>query len=81
MKCEDVFNNAHIHLKTMLIEFWLLFVHTIRGQYNDQQGSADALRQCEVDFKKQWQGLHLFSNTTSGMRWNYAIPSFLLHSL
>ena len=81
MRCKVVFNNAHIHLRTMLIEFWLLFVHTIRGQYDDLQGSADALRQRQVDFKKQWCGLHLFSDTTSGMSWNYAIPSFLLHSL
>ena len=34
-----------------------------------------------VDFKKRWQGIRLFSETTSGLRWNYAIPSFLLHSL
>ena len=36
--------------------------------------------QHQVAFKKWWRGLHLFSNTTSGLRWNYAIPSFLLHS-
>ena len=81
MRCEVVFNHAHIHLSTMLIELWLLFVHTLRGQYDDLQGSVDALRQSQVDFKKRWQGLHLFLDTTSGMRWNYAIPSFLLHSL
>ena len=34
-RCDFVFNNAHIHLRTMLIEFWMLFVHTIRGQYDD----------------------------------------------
>ena len=59
----------------MLIEFWLLFVHTLRGQYDDLQGSADVLWQRKVTFKKRWQGLHLFSDTTSGLRWKYAIPS------
>ena len=81
VRCDVVFNNAHIHLRTMLIEFWLLFVHTLHGQYDDLQGSTDVLWQRQVDFKKRWQGLHLFSNTTSSLRWNYAIPSFLLHSL
>ena len=81
MRCEVVFNNAHIHLSKMLVEFWLLFVHTIRGQYDDLQGSTDAQRQRQVDFKKLWRGLHLFSDTTAGMKWNYAIPPFLLHNL
>ena len=80
-RCDLIFNNAHIHLRTMLIEFWLLFVHTLRGQYDDLQGLADVLWQCQVDFKKRWQGLHLFSDTTSSLRWNYAIPSFLLNNL
>ena len=79
-RCDVVFNNAHIHLRTMLIEFWMLFVHTIRGQYDYLQGLTDVLWQRQVAFKKRWQGLHLFSDTTSGLRWNYAIPSFLLHS-
>ena len=30
-RCDYVFNNVHIHLNTMLIEFWMLFVHTLRG--------------------------------------------------
>ena len=81
VRYDVVFNNAHIHICTMLIEFWLLFVHTLRGQYGDLQGLTDVLRQRQVDFKKRWRGLHLFSDTTSWMRWNYAIPSFLLHSL
>ena len=81
---QAVFNNAHIHLSTnMLVEFWLLFVHTIRGQYDDLQGSTDAQRQRQVDFKKWWRGLHLFSDMTTGMiqKWNYAIPPLLLHNL
>ena len=73
----DVFNNAHIHLYTMLIELWLLFLHTLRGQYDDMQSSTDVLWQRQAAFKKRWQGLHLFSDTTSGLRWNYAIPFFL----
>ena len=64
----------------MLIELWMLLVHTLRGQYDDLQGSTDVLWQRQVDFKKRWQGLHLFSDTTSGLKWNYIIPSFLLHS-
>ena len=74
----DVFNNAHIHLRTMLIEFWMLFVHTIRGKYDDLQGLTIVLWQRQVAFKKRLQGFHLFSNTTSSPKWNYTIPSFLL---
>ena len=81
MRCEAVFNNVHIHLSNMIIEFWLLFVHTIRGQYDDLQGSTDAQRQHQVDFKKWWRGFHLFLDMTTGMKWNYAIPPFLLHNL
>ena len=81
MRCDVVFNTAHIHLRTVFIEFWLLFVHTLRGQYNDLQGLVDALRQRQMDFKKRWRGLYLFLDTTSRMRWNYAIPSFLLPCL
>ena len=36
-RCDTVFNNAHIHLCTMLIEFLLLLVHTLHGQYEDLQ--------------------------------------------
>ena len=77
MRCEVVFNSAHIHLSNMLIEFWLLFLHTIRGQYHDLEGSTDAQRQRQVDFKKRWRGLDLFSDTTTSMKRNYAIPPFL----
>ena len=51
-----------------------------RGQYDDRQGSDDVLWQRQVAFKNQWQGLHLFSDTTVGLKWNYVIPSFMLHS-
>ena len=51
----------------MLNEFWLLFVHTLRGQYDDLQGSAGVLWQRQVAFKKGWQGLHLFSDTISSL--------------
>ena len=54
--------------------------HILCGQYDDLQGSTHVLWQRQVAFRKQWQGLHLFSDTTSSLRWNYAIPSFLLHS-
>ena len=65
----------------MLIEFWMLFVHVLRGQYDDLQGLTDVLLQRQVAFKNQWQGLHLFSDTTTSLtRWNYAIPSFMFHS-
>ena len=33
--------NVHIHIHTMLIEFWMLIVHTLHGQYDDLQGSDD----------------------------------------
>ena len=62
----------------MLIEFWLLFVPTLRGQYNDMQGLGDVLWQLQLAFKKRWQGLHLFSDITYGLRWNYAIGPYLL---
>ena len=71
-RCDVVFNNARIHLRTMLIEFWMLFVHTIHGQYDDLQGSTNVLWQRQVAFKKQSQGLHLFLDTTSSLRWKYA---------
>ena len=51
----------------MLIEFWMLFVHVLRGQYDDLQGLTDVLLQRQVAFKNQWQGLHLFSDTTTGL--------------
>ena len=57
-----------------------IFVHTVHDQYDDMQGSDDILWQQQVAFKNQWQGLHLFSDTTVGPTWNYAIPSFMLAS-
>ena len=33
-RCDFVFANVHIHLRTMLIDFWMLFVHTLRGLYD-----------------------------------------------
>ena len=44
----------------MLIESLLLLVHTPRGQYEDLQGSVDALWQRQVAFKKRWQELNVF---------------------
>ena len=44
MRCDVVFNNAHVHLRTMLIEFWLLFVYNLHEEYDDMQGSTDALK-------------------------------------
>ena len=64
-----------------MIEFWMLLVHALHGQYDDLQGSTDVLLQRQVAFKNQWQGLHLFSDTTSCMKWNYVIPPFMLHNL
>ena len=78
--CDLVFNYVHIYLHTMLLEFWMLFVHTLRGQYDDLQGSADVLWQRQVAFKNRWQGLHLFSDTPVEPKWTYAIPSFMLDS-
>ena len=40
-RCDSVFNNAHIQLNTILIELWMLFVHTLHGQYDNPQGSGD----------------------------------------
>ena len=37
----------------MLVEFLMLFVHTLRGQYDDLQGSFDVLRQRQVAFKNR----------------------------
>ena len=34
-RCDSIYNNVCIHLRTMLIEFWMLFVHTLHGQYDD----------------------------------------------
>ena len=79
-RCNFIFNNVHIHLNSMLIEFGMLFVQTLRGQYDDLQGLGEALWQRQVAFKNQWSGLHLFSDTTLGSKWNYAIPSFMLVS-
>ena len=64
----------------MLIEFWMLFVHTLRGEYHDLQVSPDVLWQRHVAFKNRWQELHLFLDTTVGLKLNYAIPSFMLYS-
>ena len=64
----------------MLIEFWMLFVHTLRGQYDDLQDLDDVLWQRQVAFKNRWQGLHLFSDTTTGPKLNYVIPSLILVS-
>ena len=50
-KCDSVFNNAHIHIHTMLIELWMLFVHTLRDQYKDMQGLTNVLWQLQVAFK------------------------------
>ena len=44
-RCDFFFNNVNVHLNTILIEFWILFVHTLRGQYDDIQGSDDDLGQ------------------------------------
>ena len=52
-RCDYVFNNVHIHLNSMLIEFWMLFVHTLRGQYDDMQCSDEVLWQWQVAFKNQ----------------------------
>ena len=59
----------------------MLFVHALRGQYDDQHASVAILWQLQVAFKNQWQRLHLFSDTIVGLNWNYAIPSFMFHSL
>ena len=40
-------------IRTMLIELWMLFVHTLRGQYDDLQGSADVLWQRQVALKNR----------------------------
>ena len=63
-----------------VIEFRMLFVHTLRGQYDDMQGSDEVLWQRQVAFKNRWQELHLFSDITSGLEWHYVMPSFMLHS-
>ena len=59
-RCDYVFNNVHIHLNTMLIEFWMLFVHRLHGQYDDLQGSDDVLWQRHCLFHI-WH--HLFDET------------------
>ena len=79
-RCDYVFNNVHIHLNSMRIEFWMLFVHTLRGQYDDLQGSDEVLWQQQVAFKNRWQGLHLVSYTTIGLKWNYVVPFYMLVS-
>ena len=80
VRCDSIFNNVHIYLNTILIEFWMLFVRTLRGQYDDLQGSNDVMWQRQVAFKNRWQGLHLFLDTSVGPKWNYVIPSFMLDS-
>ena len=76
-RCDYIFNNVHIHLNSMHIDFWMLFVHTLRGQYDDMQGSDEVLWQRQVAFKNWCQGLHLFSDTTPGPKWNF-MPYLLL---
>ena len=56
----------------------MLFVHALRGQYDDLRGSDDVPWQRQVAFKNRWQGIHLFLDKTAGPKWNYVIPSFML---
>ena len=59
--------------KSLTCEFWLLLVHTLRGQYESFIGNADAIFRKQMHFKRIWTSMLIFREDGDHIIWMYIV--------
>ena len=50
--CTLIFDNATQDDSVIIVEFWLILIHTLRGQYESFTGNVDVIFKKQMHFKR-----------------------------
>ena len=76
-RCASIFDNVTQDVAVIIAEFWLLLVHTLRGQYESFTGNADAIFKKQTHFKRIWTSMLIFREDGDHISWMYTVPVIL----
>ena len=76
-RCTSIFDNVTQDVVVIIVEFWLLLVHTLRGQYESFTGNADAILRKQMHFKRIWTSMLIFREDGDHIIWIYTVPVIL----
>ena len=61
----------------MIVEFRLLPIHTLCGQYESFTSNADAIFKKQMHFKRIWTSMLIFREDGDHIIWMYTVPVIL----
>ena len=74
-RCALVFDNVTQDVSAIILEFWLLFIHTLHGQYESFTWNNDGtIFRKQMHFKRLWDWMLFFQG-----RWRVTVICILLY--
>ena len=75
-QCTLVFDNVTRDVYVMIVELWLLLIHTLRGQYKSFTCNVDVIFRKQMHFKRLWDSMLIFREDGDHIIWMYIVPVF-----
>ena len=76
-QCTLVFDNVTRDVYVMIVELWLLLIHTLRGQYKSFIGNAYVIFRKQMHFKRLWDSMLIFREDGDHIIWMYIVHVIL----
>ena len=80
-RCISVFDNAAQDVSVIIVQFWLLLIHTLRGQYESFTGNVDAIFRKQMHFKNLWDSMLVFREDDDHIIWMYTVLVILANNV
>ena len=77
LESTSIFDNITQDVSVIIVEFWLLLIHTLRGQCESFIGHIDAIFMKQLHFKTLWDSMLIFREDGDHMVWMYIVPIML----
>ena len=58
-RCTSIFDNTQ-DVYVIIVEFWLLLIHTLCSKYESFTGNVDAIFVKQMHFKRLWDSMLIF---------------------
>ena len=77
-RCKCVFRKVKPNAVQLVKEIWLMFLHTLRGQYEATHGEPDVVFRKQQQFREIWKkAIQVFTFLGDKINWRYAPPKCL----
>ena len=77
VQCTSFFDNLTHDASVIVVEFWLLLIHTLCGQYKSFTGNVDVIFKMQMHFKSLWDSMLIFWEDGDRIIWMYIVPVIL----